>query len=99
MLSQDEAIFLGLAKELEELQEKMSEKRARLEEVMMKLDYDAYVQDLNTLAVYKIYEPAGTFVAFRHIDYKRTNLPGEKGGGGTVLSKKEAEEAGFTLTR
>lgn len=87
--------FIQLAKELEALDEQREAKRLELEGVMKELGYDQYAQDPETKAVYKTERPKGTFISFREIDYKRTSLPGEKGG--TVLSKKEAEEAGFIL--
>jgi len=89
--------FVKLAKELEALDAQRNEKREELEAVMKEIGYDQYVQDPETLAVYKTIKPNGTFISFRDIDYKRTALDGERGG--TVLSKKEAEEAGFVLKK
>lgn len=87
--------FVQLAKELEALDAQRNAKREELEVVMKELGYDQYAQDPVTLAVYKTIKPNGTFISFRDIDYKRTALEGERGG--TVLAKKEAEEAGFKL--
>lgn len=87
--------FLELAKLTEEKHEELKALREELKGVMEGLDFNTYVQDPETKIVYKIIEPAGTFVEFRKIDYKRTAKEGERGG--TVLSKKEAEEAGFVL--
>lgn len=89
--------FVMLANQIEAEQEKLQEKKDRLTALMLELGVDTYAQDLNTLAVYKIIKPTGTFVYYKDIDYKRTALDGERGG--TVLSKKEAEEAGFTLKK
>lgn len=89
--------FVQLAKELEKLDAERSAKRDELEATMKELGLDTYAQDPETLAVYKIIKPTGTFISFREIDYKRTALEGERGG--TVLAKKEAEEAGFQLKK
>lgn len=87
--------FLELAKQFEKASDEFNALRERLITAMIRLGVDQYVQDPETKAVYKIIKPAGTFVPFREIDYKRTALEGERGG--TVLSKKEATEAGFIL--
>jgi hypothetical protein len=83
--------FVKLAKELEALDDQRNAKREELEAAMKELGVDSYARDPQTGAVYKIIKPAGTFISFRDIDYKRTALEGERGG--TVLAKKEAEEA------
>ncbi len=98
-MNQKEEKFVELARYYEELKERLNAVREELDSVMLDLNCDHYVQDPSTLAVYKIYKPQGTFVSFRNLDYKRTSLEGEKGGGSTVLSKKEAQEAGFILTK
>jgi len=87
--------FLALAKQQEELHSKLSEIRTQLGFVMTELKEGSYIQDPVTMAVYKIVKPLGRFVHYSDLDYKRTALYGEKGG--TVLSKKEAQEAGFVL--
>lgn len=92
-----EMAFIGLAQKYEQMAEELKKVRELLEESMRDMGIDSYAQDKNTLAVYKIIKPQGTFIYYRDIDYKRTALEGEKGG--TVLSKKEAEEAGFTLKK
>lgn len=89
--------FVTLAAEIEAEQAKLQEKKDRLTALMTELGVDTYAQDLNTLAVYKIIKPLGTFTYYKDIDYKRTALEGERGG--TVLAKKEAEEAGFNLKK
>ena len=89
--------FIELAKKLEAIEKERDVVREELEKEMLEIGIDALVQDPDTKAVYKTYRPTGTFISFREIDYKRTNLPGEKGGGPSVLSKKEAQEAGFEL--
>lgn len=89
--------FLSLAKEYEATQEKINEIREKLNEKMEILGIDSYIQDPDTLLVYKVVKPTGTFMYYRDLDYKRTAKEGERGG--TVLSKKEAEEAGFVLKK
>lgn len=91
--------FVELANELEVLAAQADAKRQELEAVMLELGEGALAQDPETLAVYKVIVPTGTFISFRKIDYKRTNKEGEKGGGPSVLAKKEAEEAGFVLKK
>ena len=89
--------FFELTTQSERLSEERKKVAEELEAVMKELGVDSYHQDPSTGLVYKVIKPAGTFISFREIDYKRTALPGEKGG--TVLSKKEAEENGFVLTK
>lgn len=89
--------FVQLAKEAEAAYKAYNDKREELEAVMKELGADQYAQDPETSVVYKTYVPTGTFVSFRPIDYKRTSLPGERGG--VPLAKKEAEEAGFVLAK
>lgn len=89
--------FIKSVKELEKSYETYQKQREELEAIMKEIGVDQYIQDPETLVVYKTIVPNGTFVSFRPIDYKRTALPGERGG--TVLSKKEAEEAGFVLSK
>jgi hypothetical protein len=84
-----------LANEVEMAKNSLKDKYKQLEEVLVSLGVDTYHQDPITGLVYKIYKPEGTFIAFKNIDIKRTSLPGEVGG--TVLSKKEAQERGFIL--
>jgi hypothetical protein len=87
--------FLMLAKQLEEQIDALNKTREELTQTMTELQIGTYIQDPDTLAVYKIVEPNGTFTYYRKIDYKRTALEGEKGG--NPLSKKEALEVGFIL--
>lgn len=44
--------------------------------------------------VFKIVNPAGTFVEYKTVGYERTRREGEKRGS---LSMKEAKEAGFDI--
>lgn len=94
-MNDDQRMFVLLANEYEKASEELNALRERLNEAMVKVGVGNYAQDQNTGAVYKVIKPTGTFIYYREIDYKRTALDGERGG--TVLSKKEAQEAGFTL--
>jgi len=87
--------FLDLAKQEEALEERLSDIRQQLGILMIELKEGTYIQDPTTMAVYKIVKPLGHFVHYKDLDYKHTALNGKKGG--TFLSKKEAQEAGFIL--
>jgi hypothetical protein len=89
--------FIQAAQEHEELKEKYVANCEKLEAIMKEIGYDKYVQDPVSLTVYKIHKPGGTFFYYKDIDYKRTAKEGERGG--MVLSKKEAEEAGYILKK
>lgn len=89
--------FIELAKQYEKQSEALAETREALHVVMKELGYDQYAQDPETLIVYKVIKPQGTFMYYRDIDYKRTAKEGERGG--TVLAKSEAQEAGFILKK
>jgi hypothetical protein len=91
-----QAKFFELAKYAEQLQEKASEVREEMNQLMTELGVGTYVQDPETSTVYKIVKPKGTFTYYRDIEYNRTALEGERAG---TLSKKEAEEAGFKLKK
>lgn len=95
MLSDTQKRFVELAKKVESLREESKKVWADLESTMGDLGLGSYVQDPETLLVYKIETPKGTFVEFKTISYCRTAKEGEKGG--HVLSKKDAEAAGFIL--
>lgn len=88
--------FLDLAKYQEELKNKMDEVRDQLAAAMNDLGIGAVLQDPDTLTVYKIVKPGGTFMYYRDIDYVRTAQDGERAG---TLSKKEAESLGFILKK
>ncbi len=96
-MTQEQQTFLNLAKDLEAKQKEVNTLREHLESAMQALGIGTMLQDPMTGVVYKIEVPKGGFVYFKHIDYKRTAMEGEKGG--TVLAKKEAEEAGFILRK
>lgn len=87
--------FFELATRLEQVDEERRKLSEELDIVMESLGLNSYHQDPMTMLVYKIYKPEGRFMYYQKIDYKRTAKPGERGG--TILSKKEAEERGFVL--
>lgn len=89
--------FVELAKKYETMSEELSKVRDELTAAMLEVGVDQYVQDSETMAVYKVIKPSGTFIFYKEVDYKRTAMNGERGG--TVLSKKEAEEKGFVLSK
>ena len=91
--------FLELAKKSEKLLDEYKKNQAELEAEMISIGLEKYIQDPETMAVYKIHVPSGTFMPYKQIDYKRTNVGDEKAGGPSVLSKKEAEEQGFSLKK
>lgn len=88
--------FLELVGYYEMVKDKAEEVRKELEAVMVDLGEETYLQDPTSLVVYKVVSPKGTFVPYRSVDYVRTALEGERAG---TLSKKEAEEQGFTLKK
>lgn len=96
MTTEQKAKFFELAKYSEMLKDKQDEVRTELTALMMEIGYGAVLQDPDTLTVYKIVKPNGTFTYFRDVDYVRTALAGERAG---TLSKKEAESLGFILSK
>lgn len=90
-----EQTLVEAAKNYEKAVEALNAAREQLNAAAADLGIDKYAQDPETRAVYKVIKPTGTFTYYRDIDYKRTAMEGEKGG--VVLSKKEAQEAGFIL--
>lgn len=90
------AKFFELVKKYEHLKEEMDAVRTDLQSVMLDLGIGSYLQDTDDSTVYKIVKPTGTFMYYRDIDYVRTAKGSERAGS---LSKKEAEEAGFTLPK
>jgi hypothetical protein len=97
-MTADQVKFLELAKYSEQLKEKQEEVRTELTAVMRLLQEagTVFIQDPDTLAVYKIVKPNGTFMYYRDVDYIRTALAGERAG---TLSKKEAESLGYILSK
>lgn len=88
--------FIDQAKAIESKQKELIDLHERLKDTMAALGVGTYVQDPATSTVYKIVKPKGTFMYFKDIDYVRTAIQDERSGS---LSKKEAEEAGFTVLK
>jgi hypothetical protein len=86
--------FIDLATQIEALETQLINLAKDLAQEMLTLGFGAYVQDPATRLVYKIVEPKGSFIYFKKIDYVRTAKTEERSG---TLSKKEANEAGFSL--
>lgn len=95
-MTDQENRFFALTKTYESLKEQMKIVRERLDSVMVEMGTETYHQDPETMAVYKIEVPKGTFIEYKTVGYVRTVLPGEKRGS---LSKTEAESLGFSLTK
>ena len=96
MTNPSDSAFIELAKLVESKQEELRVLQESLQTAMLDLGLNYFVQCPQTLTVYKIVKPKGTYTPFREIDYVRTALEGERAGG---LSKKEAELAGFTVLK
>lgn len=88
--------FLELSKRFETLKEEMKALKPTLQELMTEIGVGTMFQDSDTGLVYRIEVPTGTYISFDPITYSRTKKAGEDKGS---LSKKEAEAAGFTLTK
>lgn len=86
--------FVEAAKTVEDLKEQLDKAYEKLNTIMTELGVNTYTQDPETKLVYKIVKPKGTFTYYRDIDYVRTAKEGERAG---TLSKKEAEEMGYSL--
>ena len=95
-MNEKQAKFLELAKYSEQLKEKQSEVYSELNALMLELGLNTMFQDPDTLVVYKVIKPTGTFTYYKDLDYARTSMEGERSGS---LSKKQAEEAGFVLKK
>ena len=87
-------MIIALAKKYEEQQDAIEATRNELNSLLAEKGVGSYFQDPETNAVYKIVKPTGRYVHYYEIDYNRTALLGEKRG---TLSKKEAEEQGFSV--
>jgi hypothetical protein len=87
-------MMVNLVDEKEELKARLKEIDSKLEKVMLTLGVGETFQATDG-TVFRVQEPAGTFISFKRVDYLRTRKEGEKGG--NYLSKKEVEELGFKL--
>ena len=88
--------FLEIAKRYEVLKEEMKALKPTLQDLMTEIGVGTMFQDPETMLVYKIEVPTGTFISFDPINYVRTKKTGETKGS---LSKSDAEAAGFTLAK
>ena len=88
--------FLELSKRYEALKEEMKTLKPTLQELMTEIGIGTMFQDSDTMLVYKIVVPTGTYISFDTISYDRTKKETEAKGS---LSKKDAEAAGFTLSK
>jgi hypothetical protein len=79
----------------EELKSQMKEVNAALESLLLELGEGNAFQAYDGTVV-KVVSPNGKFISFDRIDFVRTKREGEVKGS---LSKKEAEEMGFVLTK
>lgn len=79
----------------EELKAQMKEVNLALDVVLTELGEGNAFQAYDGTVV-KVTVPTGTFIEFKRIDFVRTRREGEAKGS---LSKKEAEEMGFILTK
>lgn len=95
-LTRNQVMIVALSQRYEELKKQIAEVRADLDREMKEAGVGSMFQDPATGAVFKIDIPSGRYVEYRTLEYTRTALPGESRGS---LSKKEAEEAGFTLKK
>lgn len=93
MMTEAQKKFVELEKKKEEVKKFFEELKAATEALAVEVGMDGMFQDDEGI-VYKVVKPAGRFVAYEDISYKRTRRPGEKAGD---LSMKEAREAGFKV--
>ena len=92
-MTENQTKVVELSKKFEQLKKELETARMELDTVLGQMEYNSYFQDEATMIVYKIVRPKGTFVSFREVDYHRTAQEGERQGS---LSKKEAEQAGYS---
>lgn len=88
--------LVEFASQREDLKNKMKSLDEEMSFIMTELGEGNVFQDDDGV-VFRIIIPKGTYIEFKHISYERTRKEGEKGG--NFLSKKEAEEAGFVLSK
>ncbi len=88
--------FLEISKRYEVLKEEMKALKPTLTDLMTEIGVDSMFQDPETMLVYQIQVPEGTFISFDKITYSRTKKTGETKGS---LSKSDAEAAGFVLSK
>lgn len=93
-MNEDQLAFLKAAKAYEEVKEIRNKAEEELQLALSKLPLGSYLQDPETLLVYKVVQPKGKFVYYQERDYERTKKADERSGN---LSAKEAKENGFVL--
>lgn len=97
MLTDTQQKFLEASKKFEDMKKEYKIAKEELQGLMVEIGVDSELfQDLETLLVYRIIKPTGTFVNFPLVGYERTKILGTTER--ASLSKKDAEAAGFTLT-
>lgn len=90
----DTTKFLELSKKFEQLKNELNQVKEQLNAELQTIGVGEYFQDPSSMAVYHVVVPKGQFVTYSTIGYERTALEGEARG---TLSRKEAQEKGFTL--
>jgi hypothetical protein len=88
--------FLELEYRKAEMKKYWEELDAATQAVAAEIGLNSYFQDPVSGSVYKIVKPEGRFVDYKDIGYVRTKRGDEKRGD---LSVKEAEEAGFKVSK
>jgi hypothetical protein len=97
LLNDEQNKLVRLVGEKEALKEKMKALEEEMEGCLKTLGVGHAFQDPRTFAVYKVEVPKGAFTYYKHIDYKRTNLAGEKGSTNNTLAKGEAKDMGYVI--
>jgi hypothetical protein len=84
---------VNLSLQKEKLRKEMEEINKNLEDALKSLGM-GHIFQAEDGTVFRVSKPAGTFVAFRDIDYDRTRREGEKSGS---MSLTDARAAGFEV--
>jgi hypothetical protein len=87
--------FVELEKQKETVKKYFEDLKSALEEVSKEVGINGFFQDTEG-TVYKVVVPDGKWITYEQISYVRTRRNDEKRGD---LSLKEAEEAGFTVSK
>lgn len=86
--------LIAQVKKLEELKDFYKAQSDVVEKLMEQLPLDSMFQDTETMLVYKVQKAKGHYVTYKDREIVRTKKATEKTA---TLSKKEAEENGFTV--
>lgn len=89
--------FIELEKQKESVKKFHEDFAEAIAEVKAEVGFNGYFQDAEG-TVYKIVDPDGRWVDYEKISYTRTKRPNEDKSP-RPLSVKEAEAAGFTITK